>query len=165
MTVTATITTGISGSYVGPDELAPTAPLSYSARTAYTPGTTAGKCDRLFKDTRTVAASANDDLDLAGGVTDAFGRTLTFVKVREIMIIATATNTNNVVVGGGSNPFLGPFADATDKIVLAPGAQARITAPAAGWTVTAGTGDILRIANSAGGTTVEYVIWVFGTSA
>jgi hypothetical protein len=37
-------------------------------------GTAAGQADRVFSDTRTLAASANEDLDLAGALTDAFGR-------------------------------------------------------------------------------------------
>src|SRR5690349_19819948 len=65
-------------------------------------GTAVGQADRLFSDTRTLNASASEDLDLAGGVTDAFGVSLTFVKVKGIFIQAASANTNNVVVGGAT---------------------------------------------------------------
>ena len=67
-------------------------------------GTAAGQADRIFSDTRTLAASANEDLDLAGGgLTDAFGAALTFVKVKGMLIVAAAGNTNNVIVGGAAS--------------------------------------------------------------
>jgi hypothetical protein len=64
-------------------------------------GTGDNQADRVFADTRTLAASANEDLDLAG----------------------------------------------------------------AGWAVTPGTSDLLRIANSAAGSGVECDVEIIGTSA
>ena len=50
--------------------------------------------------------------------------------------------------GAASNAFVGPFADATDIVKLAAGEMLLITNLGAGWTVTASTGDILKVANS-----------------
>ena len=139
--------------------------IAFSDRLSLSAGTGSAQADLAFTDTRTIAASSNDDLDLAGGVSDAFGNTLTFVDIKAIHIKASAANTNNVVVGGGTNAFLGFFGDASDKIALAPGQFMTITAPAGGGAVTAGTGDILRVANSGSGSGVDYTITIFGASA
>lgn len=129
-------------------------------------GTTAGKADLMFSDTRTLSASSSEELDLAGGLSDPFGSSLTFVKVVAIMLIAAEGNTNNVVLGGAaSNGFVGPFADSSDKIAVPPGGCVLLTAPSAGWTVTAATGDLLKIANSGGTTGVTYDLIIVGRSA
>lgn len=127
-------------------------------------GTGSGQASKLFADQRTIAASSTENLDLAGVLTDPFGSTLTFATVKAIRICASASNTNNVVVGGAaSNTFVGPFADATDKVAVRPGGCALFVAPQTGWTVTASTGDILLIANSGSGTGVTYDVTIVGT--
>ncbi len=128
-------------------------------------GTGAGKADRQFSGTRTVSASSSETLDLAGTLANAFG-TVTFAKVKVIRVRAAAGNTNNVVVGGAaSNAFVGPFADATDKISIAPGGEFSIVHPGDGWAVTAGTGDLLQFANSSSGSSVTYDVEIIGASA
>jgi hypothetical protein len=129
-------------------------------------GTGAGLADRMFSDTRTIVASSNDDLDLAGVLTDAFGATLTFARVKGIYIAAAATNTNNVLIGAGTNPFIN-WLNAAGIITLRPGAFTMFgvgAADATGAAVTPATGDILRIANSGAGTTVNYDIVIVGAS-
>ncbi|MCK2214289.1 hypothetical protein MF672_010870 [Actinomadura sp. ATCC 31491] len=134
-----------------------------------TSGTTAGKADRLFTDRRTLSASATENLDLAASLADAFGATITFAKVKLLYVAASASNSNNVVIGGaGSNGWITPFGDATDKLVLRPGAFVLLgtgAADATGYAVTASTGDILLVANSGAGTSVTYDIAIVGTSA
>lgn len=138
--------------------------LSYSK--TLTDGTTSGKADLAWGKTNTLAASANEDLDLAGSLTGALGGTTTFVKVKSIVVTADEGNTNNVVVGGAAaTQFVGPFGAATHTIAVPPGGAFAVTAPAAGWTVAAGSTDFLRIANSGAGSTVTYKIFVTGTSA
>lgn len=132
-------------------------------------GTAAGQVDRIYAKTNTLAASANVDLDLAGGVTDAHGATITFVKVKGLYVEAAAGNTNNVVVGGAaSNTWVGPFGDATDKLIVRPGGVQLIAVGEGdlnAYGVTGTTGDLLRIANSGAGTAVTYSIIIWGTSA
>lgn len=132
-------------------------------------GLDAGEADRAFVDTRTIAASGTDDLDLAGALTDAFGATAAFARVKALVVRASADNTNNVLVGGdAANAFASWAASATDIVVLRPGATLALVAGAAdavGYTVTAGTGDLLQIANSAAGTAVTYDVVVIGCSA
>lgn len=129
-------------------------------------GTTASKADKAFADTRTLAASANEDLDLAGSLLDPFGATLTFVKVKGIYVKAASGNTNSVKLKpAASNGFTGPFNAAADTVILPPGGFVVLAAPVSGWTVTAGTGDKINLANSAGSTSVTYDIVIIGTSA
>jgi hypothetical protein len=132
-----------------------------------TSGTGASQADKLFADTRTLAASASEDLDLAGSLVDAFGATITFVKVKGIFVTAAAANTNNVIIGGASaTQFVGPFGSATHTIAVAPGGGFMICRPdATGWAVGAGSTDLLKIANSSSGTSVTYDIVIIGTSA
>ena len=142
-------------------------PLSITKTFTFTNGEGANKAEAVFHDTRTLASSATEDLDLAGSLTDAFGNTLTFTKVKEIYISAATGNTNNVEVGGAaSNQFLGIYKDATDISVLRPGAWLAWCVPdATGMTVTAGTADLLKVANSAAGSSVSYDIVVIGETA
>jgi hypothetical protein len=131
-------------------------------------GTGSAQANRLYDSQRTLAASATEELDLAGDSTfkDAFEQAITFVKLKVIYVAAATGNTNNVVVGGASsNAFLGPFNDATDKMVIPPGGIWMIVHRTTGWTVTAGTGDKLLIANSGAGTSVTYDIQLIGTDA
>lgn len=128
-------------------------------------GTGLGKADLVFTDTRPLAASASESLDLAGSLTDSFGATLTFVKVKGLYVRASAGNTNDVVMGGAaSNAFATMFGDPTDKVVLKPGGFILLAADV-GYTVAAGTGDLLKIANSGGTTGVNYDIAIIGASA
>lgn len=131
-------------------------------------GTGAGQADRIWDDTRTLTASSNEDLDLNGAaIQDALGLNLAFVKIKGILVAAAATNVNNVVVGAAaSNAFVGPFGAATHTVAVKPGGLfAAACSDAAGWAVTAGTGDLLRIANGGAGTSVTYDIVIIGTSA
>jgi hypothetical protein len=141
--------------------------LSFVRSIALDSGTGANQADRLFSDTRTIAASGTDDLDLAGSLVDAFGATLTFVKVKAIAVFAYAANTNNVVLGNAAaNQFQGPFGAVTHTIAVAPGGLfVTGRGDATGWPVTAGTGDLFRVANGGAGTTVTYDVVILGTSA
>lgn len=126
-------------------------------------GSTAGNFNKVFRDTRTLAASATESLDLAGGLTDAFGNTITFTAIKAIIIKAASGNTNDVIIGNAaSNQFVGPFGAAAHTVQLKPGQIFAISATNTGWTVTASTGDLLKIANSAGSTSVNYDILILG---
>lgn len=156
----STILTG-SGDLANPVQTVP-----FGGEGSMTNGTTDRKADQLFSDVRTLAASTSEELDLAAALVDAFGATLTFVKIRGIYIVAAAANTGNIVVGGAaSNAFAGPFADDTDKVELPAEAYVEWVNPKAGWAVTAGTGDLLKIENDDSGASASYTIQIIGTSA
>lgn len=124
-------------------------------------GAGAGAADRVWSDERTLN-TISENLDLAGVLLDAFGATLTFAKVKAIVVIAADSNPSSLLVGGAAaNGFAGPFADVTDKIKVKPGGVFLWACSGAGETVTASTGDILKIENLGTG---SYKIVVIGTS-
>jgi hypothetical protein len=145
------------------------APLSQTYRKVLTSGTGAGQADRVFHDRRTLAPSATEDLDLAGVLTDALGATLTFAKIKGLVIAAAAANANNVVVGAAAaNGFVSWVGGATHTVTVRPDATLALFAgegDAAGYAVTAATADLLRIGNGGAGTSVTYDVIIIGTSA
>lgn len=126
----------------------------------FTSGTGSGQANKQFHDTRSLDDGANESLDLAGGLTDQFGNALTFTKVKFLFIANTSTTQTLSVGGGGVNSFINWVADATDIVKIGPGAKAMLVCDPAGVTVTAATGDLLKILNSAGAAcTYDIVIW------
>ncbi|MFC8583294.1 hypothetical protein ACFUGD_01775 [Streptomyces sp. NPDC057217] len=146
-----------------------TFPFGLSRSVSLADGTGAGKADRVWTATRTLAASASEDLDLAGVLTDAFGATVSFAKIKALMVSAAPGNVNNVIVGGASsNGFITWVGGATHTVTVRPGGALALMAgdaDATGYAVTAATGDLLKIANSGSGTSVTYSIAIIGTSA
>ena len=116
---------------------------------------------------------ANDDIDLTGVLLDVFGSIILNAKLVSLLIInapklaATGPNTTNLTIGGGLNPFLGFLGGTTPTIgPIRPGGFFHIGCGHLSGigTVTAGTGDILRVANSAGAT-ANYTIAILGRSS
>lgn len=170
MPLTGSVATNLNLSYTKALDLSiATVPLLKDYTKSYQSGTGAGQADLVFHDTRTLAPSASEDLDLAGVLLDAFGTVLTFVRLKYVIVAAADANTNNVLVGGVANAvasFLSPAA--TGLITLRPGADFKITAgiaDAIGYAVTAGTADLLHVANSGAGTSVNYDVIIGGCSA
>ncbi len=139
--------------------------INYAESYIFTNGTSANQANMMFVDTRTVALSSSESLDLAGGLTDAFGATITFTRIKGILIKASSSNTNNVVLGGDvTNTFLTWVGAETDSVVIRPGGMFCLMAPdATAYAVTASTGDLLQVTNSSSGTGVTYDIIIFGT--
>ena len=129
----------------------------------FTPGTGNNQLDKLFHDMRTLADGANESLDLAGSLVDMFGTTITFVKIKA-MLIRNLSATQTLTIGGGATPFINWVADPTDMVKIPPNGMFLLVAPLAGFAVTGATGDILKIANSAGAA-CDYQIVLAGTSA
>mgnify|MGYP001594440543 CR=1 FL=1 len=141
-----------------------TDPLDRDFTQLLSTGTGANQASNLYHDDRTLTASASENLDLAGSLTNGFGVTLTFTAIKAMLVRAKSTNTNNVQVGGAaSNAWATWVGNSTDIVSVKPGGTLLIIAPdATGFAVTAGTGDILTIANSAGSTSVIYEIILLG---
>ena len=128
-------------------------------------GTGTGQFDVSFMDSRTLAASANDDIDLRGGSVDPFGKTLAMAEMRAIAI--KNTGAASIAVGGTvTNQITGLFGDASDRIVVPSGAQLVLGPYPDGLiAIAAGTADLLRITNLSGSVAAAYDIVVLGTSA
>lgn len=145
----------------------PTQSLSYLQKVQYTNGTGAGQADLLWSDTREIPASSNDDLDLVGSLSDAFGTTFSAARIKALIVKAAVGNTNNVVIGDAASNVWSSLLGTDGTVVLRPGAFFGVTAgpaDAVAYPCSAGSTDILRVANSGAGSTVEYDIIVVGVS-
>lgn len=146
----------------------PDNPLLIDTLLSLATGTAAGQADRMYTGTRTITASSNEDLDLAGGLTDAFGAAITFARVKLFFARAAAANANNVVLGASAANQWVTFLNAAGTATLRPGAfvlAAAGSADATGYAVTAGTGDLLRVTNGGAGSSVSYDLVIIGASA
>jgi hypothetical protein len=168
MPVTAEVRLSVSGSHSNALDLGTAAlPFSLSATASLLSGVLAGMVDRVFTDTRTLIASATEDLDLAGVLVDAFGAVITMAKLKGLIIKAAAANTNNVNLSRPAGATGVPlFLAVGDGIAIPPGyAFAWFGSGLAGIPVTPGTGDLITLTNGAGGTPVSYDVVILGTSA
>ncbi|HEY8066630.1 MAG TPA: hypothetical protein VIF40_18175 [Methylosinus sp.] len=169
MTMNAQFRTSLSMSQWVPAVLgaAPVWSGSFEQIINLTAGNSTGQVDVGYAAERTVASATNDDIDLSGVLTDVFGNPVTMAKLVALLIINKqrdgTPNTTNLTPGGGTNTIPG-FSSALWPI--GPGGIFKIVSPAiAGLaTVTANTGDILRIANSAGAQ-AKYQIVLLGRSS
>lgn len=141
-------------------------PAALNLAIALASGTGANQADLLFSDTRTLTASATEDLDLAASLVDVFGTTMTFARIKAIIISAASGNANNVNVTRPASNGVPLFIAAGDGLAVRPaGLFAWVAPDATGVAVTAGTGDLLTLTNSAGSTSVTYSIVILGASA
>ena len=137
---------------------------------SFSDGTTAGKFDLVYMSERTVATGANDDIDLAGVLTSPLGDTITAAEIVAVFLINRqkngTVNTTDLTIGAGTNPWIGVLGATHTIGPIKPGGMVMIGAgDAAGiGVVTAGTGDILRVANSAGAANT-YQIGILARSA
>lgn len=119
----------------------------------------------LWADQRTIAPSGTDSLDLVGGgLVDALGVAVAPARLRALLIYSAPGNLNNLTILGTANavPILNT---AATTHTLTPGGIFLATNPsAAGFVVTAGTGDIIQIVNAAGVNSVTYDIAIIGSA-
>ena len=162
--VTGEVSISINATQVGTADLGnPSVKVAIAESLQFVAGNAAlGTADVMFKDTRTLAASASENLDLTGVLVDAFGATVANAEIIAIYVKAAAANTNSVVIGNVASGFVGPLG-ATGTYTVLPG-DFFLATSRAGWAVTASSADLLKIANSAGGTSVTYDIVVIGRS-
>lgn len=150
------------------------------AKLQFSNGTGSLECNLMFHDRRRITPSSPTDLlDLAGGLVDVFGNTLTFSVIKALMIwnlgvpnaspatAWTKTNGEDLNVGGGANSIISWFGGASatgdEKILVRSGGFIGLAAPHDGYGITAATADILRINLEGGGSAdVDYDIVLLG---
>ncbi len=127
----------------------------------FAPGTAnIGQANVMFSDRRTLSASSSENLDLLGTLTDAFGATVNAAEIVLVYVKAAAGNTNSVIIGNVTNGWPGPLG-ATGTYTVLPG-EYFLAVSRSGWAVTAGTADLLKLANSSSGSSVTYDILILG---
>lgn len=169
MALTSSVSIAASASLTAALDLGTaTAPVNVRKAVQLATGTGAGQADKVFSDRRSIAASSSEDLDLVGTLLDAFGGTITFARIKGLIVSAAAANVNNVVVGAAASAPWVTLLGATHTLTLRPGdsfCAMSGAANATGWPVTATTADLLKVANSGAGTAVSYDIVIIGASA
>jgi|DEB0MinimDraft_3_1074331.scaffolds.fasta_scaffold00047_26 hypothetical protein len=129
-------------------------------------GTSAGQADLVFSDRRQLGNGANEDLDLAGSLQDSFGNTLTMVEVVGVFIRNRETAAASVlqVSAAAANGWAQMISGNTNHLKIKAGGFF-LWWDDAGSAVTAGTGDLLNLANANGAATLDYDIVIVARSA
>jgi len=164
MTISLEVLARIRGTVsAAPDAGTATCPISESVTHTLANGTAADQANAVYVDAFSISASSSTSIDLAGSLTDPLNNAVVFTAIKSILLEADSTNTNNIILGNGTNPFVGPFGAGTHTVAVEPGGVMLLaTRSAAGWAVTAGTGDILKLANSGAGSAVTGRIVIVG---
>ncbi len=145
-------------------------PVSVAFMDTLTTGTAVDQSDLCFTDDRTLTAGASENLDLAGGLVDAFGQTITLARVKLLYIQNTATTAGaNLLVGAAaSNTWTGWTSVSGSTVYVGPGGALFFYNPSAtAFPVTPSTGtnnDTLKV-NNPSGVSITYRIVVIGASA
>jgi len=125
------------------------------------------QADLAFSDIRSLAASANEDLDLVGGFTDGLGNTVSPAKVAAIAFLNYSTTQTLRLKPASSNGWTGLQSGSTDYLSIPPASTDMpgcvIFCAPRGLTITAGTGDLVNVANPSG-STASYRIVLIGRS-
>ena len=128
-------------------------------------GTLDYQADLYWSDQILIASSGSQSLDLAGSLFDDLGVACNFAKIRGILVSSADANAHDLIIGNGTNPFLGPFGAAAHTAAVKPGGVFAAFAPRTGWPVTAATADILKLANAGAVSGITVDVHILGTSA
>lgn len=128
----------------------------------YTSGTDKDQCDTLYAVPRTLAGSANENLDLSGALTSAFGSTIANVEVVALVVLLDNDGERVRLATSGTNGWTTMLNGTLD--VRGKGGFVNYTKAAAAFTVTAGTGDIINVLNQTA-SSVTYKIGIVGRTA
>ena len=138
------------------------APVSISEPLALSQGTGASQADLMYAGTRTLAAGANETLDLTSGLTDLFGNALVFAKCRGIYVKNKSATLDLTIGAAASNAFTGPLGGTTPTMTIKAGDNWGQPCKT-GWTVD-GTHKSLKFAMAAGSGNHDYDLILVGTS-
>lgn len=142
---------GCSWSWTDSHVLGPTTNRnSAGAAIAYTNGAGANQVDRVYRNQHTIAALTTLSLDLAGGLVDFEGVTITMARVKSIYVRLRDTPTAGgpLLLGGGAAGMANLFETVGDRIrVRQPGHFEIACGDATGYALTAATADDFEIRN------------------
>lgn len=123
-----------------------------------TNGTGTDQANQTYFDNKTLAASGSQSYDLAGSLTDAFSNTITFARIKGIVVWNKSTD-GILQVGRGTGAdgtnawdtwITSTAADGSEGVFVRPGGIFVLYTPdATAYAVTAGTVDILLITETA----------------
>ena len=169
MSLTATISLDVQATNIGSPDLSSVRETVNALYTlcALTNGTGANKADAIFTDQRTLTSSATETLDLFdfGGTLSSLGAAYANLAIKALYIQIISGNALTVGAEGSAaawNSLTG--SDTVGVSLPALGTLVAIAPGAAGYAVADTTNHLLKITNTASGSTV-YNIIVIGASA
>lgn len=131
-----------------------------SQQFSFADGAAALQGNVLYAATRVLGGSS-EDLDLSGVLSDLYGSTVTMARVKTIYVKNNSSSAT-LTLGSASSNQWATLLNSTGTLTLRPGAFVLVGTPdATGWTVTASTGDLLKVA---GTTSESYDIVLLGAS-
>ena len=135
----------------------------------WTDGTGNGKADTRHVVELSIAAGATTTLDLVGGVTDTYGNTLTFTKVKGLIVDNQSANANIRVGGGsdgaGTNAALLWFVAGADMVDVPAGGGFAIGQQNDGPTDPSAGSDLLGFKNTHGSETATVQVGIIGEAS
>jgi len=140
--------------------------VKISETTSFTFGSTSGKIDLSCHVQDTLAASGSTTHDLRS-MTDAFGNTITFSKIKAIFIRhrGTAGDSSGLNVGAAASDVFAAFLGSdTDILKVASGGVFFLRDEATGYTVDATNKDLKIEHDGVGTESVTYDLWLAGLS-
>jgi hypothetical protein len=138
-------------------QIAPSLPVNL----AFGAGTGALKIQQVW--TKSATATAAPVTYILSALVDDFGRSIPLAKVRGIVIAnLSGTDGQTLLMGGATtNPWLAPFGDVSDKVVIRAGGVLVMAGPLlTGYAVTAGASDQLKL--DPGAATIPFKIFFLG---
>ena len=137
---------------------------------SYTDGSGNNQMQDMVRFEATVSIGEGNEAtyDLAGGVLDVFGNTITFATVKKILLINNSTTSGEDIRLGGpvagttGNLITSIFGDVTGGATAKAGGVINIEAPLTGYAVTGGSADVLVVSNEGTGD-ITYQLLIGGT--
>lgn len=131
---------------------------------AFTDGVGVNQCNRMYKESGTIAASGSTTITLSS-VTNSFGTSIAFARIKSLYFeLQTTTTASSVLLGAaGTNPWVAMLAGTTPQIrVLNGGVLFMGIGTAAGYVVTASSSDQLKITNADASNTATWRMVLMG---
>lgn len=123
----------------------------------------------MFRERRTLLGNSEQAYDLAGGLVDVFGDTLTMTTLKQLVIYNRNTGSGeDLKFGQLASPTSGNLlseifdGDTDVRVKIKAGARFDLLAPLTGYTITGGSADVLLVSNE-GAAAVTYDIIIKGT--
>ena len=162
-TLAATLQFLIDGSLTKALDLTtPKDPIAISLSQAFANGTGSNQGNEFFSDRRTLAGTS-ETIDLTSDLTNAFGVTIVFAKIKAIIIHNLSTATTEILtVDGNAVENAGWLTGTTPAQVIGPDGWYILTSPVDGLTITNTTQDQLTI--DSGADTITYDLIIIGNT-
>lgn len=161
-TLTTSLQVTLDANYVDTDDLnSSRGHLIWAIADALASGIGADQASLMWYDTRTLVANF-EDLDL-WGITDCFGDTVYFGRVKGLIVYNTSSTSDLWVGGAAASTWATWLGAANDRVKVRPGGFLMLWAPdAAAYNIISGAQDVLRI--DSGVATITYKIAVIGST-